>query len=153
MVSTSILKVDLVLDFFLLFLGVFGEYGLIGDGLCCRLRDLGVLLVWVMYLQRSSWPIKYCGTFASLKASPNVSHPCGLKYFLLLSTSLTNSTTLLSWTVSPLYFSSSFSFQLMSGLLFFQQELYLGLHCFWYAFQNFVVDQVLFHGFRCDCQG
>jgi hypothetical protein len=35
--------------------------------LCCRLRDLGVLLVWVMYLQRSSWPIKYCGTFASRK--------------------------------------------------------------------------------------
>jgi hypothetical protein len=30
---------------FLLFLGVFGEYSLIGDGLCCRLRDLGVLLV------------------------------------------------------------------------------------------------------------
>jgi hypothetical protein len=29
--------------------------------------------------------------------------------------------------------------------------LYLGFHCFWYAFQNFVVDQVLFHGFRCDC--
>jgi hypothetical protein len=28
-----------------LFLGVFGEYDLIGDGLCCRLRDLGVLLV------------------------------------------------------------------------------------------------------------
>jgi hypothetical protein len=26
-------------------LGVFGEYGLIGVGLCCRLRDLGVLLV------------------------------------------------------------------------------------------------------------
>jgi hypothetical protein len=26
-------------------------------------------------------------------------------------------------------------------------------HCFWYAFQNFVVDQVLFHGFRCDCHG
>jgi hypothetical protein len=41
---------------FLLFLGVFGEYSLIGDGLCCRLRDLGVLLVWVMYFQRSSWP-------------------------------------------------------------------------------------------------
>jgi hypothetical protein len=63
-------------------LGVFGEYGLIGVGLCCRLRDLGVLLVWLMYLQRSSWPIKSCGTFASRKASPNVSHPCGLKYFL-----------------------------------------------------------------------
>jgi hypothetical protein len=31
--------------------------------------------------------------------------------------------------------------------------LYLGLHCFWYAFQNFVVDQVLFHGFRCDYHG
>jgi hypothetical protein len=30
---------------FLLSLGVFGEYGLIGNGLCCRLRDLCVLLV------------------------------------------------------------------------------------------------------------
>jgi hypothetical protein len=30
---------------------------------------------------------------------------------------------------------------------------YLGLHCFWYVFQNFVVDQVLFHGFRYDCHG
>jgi hypothetical protein len=30
---------------FLLRVGVFGEYGLIGMGLCCRLRDLGVLLV------------------------------------------------------------------------------------------------------------
>jgi hypothetical protein len=50
---------------FLLFLGVFGEYSLIGDGLCCRLRDLGVLLVWVMYLQRSSWPIKSCGTLVT----------------------------------------------------------------------------------------
>jgi hypothetical protein len=30
---------------FLLFLGVFGEYGLIGEGLCCRLRDLGALFV------------------------------------------------------------------------------------------------------------
>jgi hypothetical protein len=29
-----------------------------------------------------------------------------------------------------------------TALHFFQQELYLGLHCFWYAFQNFVVDQV-----------
>ena len=85
---------------------------------CCRLRDLGVLLVWVMYLKRSSWPIKSCGTFASRKASPNVSHPCGLKYCILLSTSLTKSTPLLPWTVSPLYFSSPFSFKLMSGLLF-----------------------------------
>jgi hypothetical protein len=89
---------------------LFGEYGLIGEGLCCRLQDLGVLFVWVMYLQRSSWPIKSCGTFASHNASPNVSHPCGLKYFLLRSTSLTKSTTLLPWTVSPLYFSSPFSF-------------------------------------------
>ena len=126
---------------FLLLIAVFGEYDLIGEGLCCRLRDLGVLLVRVMHLQRSSWLIEFCGTFASRKASPNVSHPCGLKYFLLRSTSLTKSTTLLLRTVSPLYFSSPFSFQLMSGLLFI----------FWYAFQNFVVDQVLFHGFRCDC--
>ena len=89
---------------FLLFLGVFAECGLIGEGLCCRLRDLGVLFVWVMYFQRSSWPIKSCGTFASRKASPNVSHPCGLKYFLLLPL-----------TVSPLYFSSPFSLQAMLG--------------------------------------
>jgi hypothetical protein len=59
----------------------------------CRLRDFGVLFVW---------PIKSCGTFASRKASPNVSHPCGLKYFLLRSTSFTTSTTLLPLTVSPL---------------------------------------------------
>jgi hypothetical protein len=39
------------------------------------------------------------------------------------------------------------------GFQFFQQELCLGLHCFWYVVQNFVVDQVLFHGFRCDCHG
>jgi hypothetical protein len=26
-------------------------------------------------VQRSSWPIKSCGTFAYRKASPNVSHP------------------------------------------------------------------------------
>jgi hypothetical protein len=35
-----------------------------------------------------------------------------------------------------------------TALHLFQQELYFGLHCLWYAFQNFVVDQVLFHGFR-----
>jgi hypothetical protein len=64
-VSTSVLKVDPVLDFFLSVSWFFWEYGLIGDGLCCRLRDLGVFVVWVMYLQRSSWPIKFCETFAS----------------------------------------------------------------------------------------
>ena len=37
--------------------------------------------------------------------------------------------------------------------MYIKQELYLGLHCFWYAFQNVVVDQVLFHGFRCDGHG
>jgi hypothetical protein len=40
-----------------------------------------------------------------------------------------------------------------TALHFFQQELCLGLHRFWYTFQNFVVEQVLFHGFRCDCHG
>jgi hypothetical protein len=40
-------------------------------------------------------PRPCCGTFASRKASTNVSHLCGLKYFLLRSTSLTKSTTLL----------------------------------------------------------
>jgi hypothetical protein len=39
------------------------------------------------------------GTFASRKVSPNVSHPCVLKYFLLRSTSFTKSTTLLPLTV------------------------------------------------------
>ena len=129
---------------------LFGEYGLIGEGLCCRLRDLDVLFVWVMYRQRSSWLIKSCGTFASRTPSPNVSHPCGLKYFLLRSTSLAKSTMLLPWTVSPLYFSSPFLFQLMSELLFtfFNKSCALALIVF-----LFVVDQVLFHGFRCDCHG
>jgi hypothetical protein len=77
------------------------EYGLIGEGLCCRLRDLGVLFVWLMYLQRPSWPIKSCGTFASRKASPNVSFPCGLNYFLLRSTSLTKSSRLVAVAPEP----------------------------------------------------
>ena len=53
-----------------------------------------------------------------MEHSPNVSHPCGLKYFLLRSTSFTNSTTLLPLTVSPLYFSSPFSIQAMLGSAF-----------------------------------
>jgi hypothetical protein len=38
-------KKEVSLTSFLLFLGVFGEYCLIGERLCCRLRELGVLFV------------------------------------------------------------------------------------------------------------
>jgi hypothetical protein len=61
-------------------------------GLLYKLKSIG--------MDDTVLKIKSCGTFASRKASSNVSHPCGLKYFLFRSTSLTKSTTLLPLTVS-----------------------------------------------------
>ena len=79
-------------------------------GLLYKLKSIG--------MDDTVLKIKSCGTFASRKASSNVSHPCGLKYFLFRSTSLTKSTTLLPLTVSALYFCSPFSLQAMLGSAF-----------------------------------
>jgi len=118
-VSTSVLKVDPVLDFFLsaswCFWGVRSNKG--GTLLSfaryrCSFRLTDVSPAVLVTNQKS------CGTFASRKTSPNVSQPYGLKYFRLRSTSLTKYTTFLLLTVSPLYVSSPLSLQAMLGSAF-----------------------------------
>ena len=138
MVSTSVLKVDPVLDYFpsasWCFWGVRSKRGvtlLWFARFRCSFR-LNDVFPAVLVTNQILWNICFSQGFSECFPS------CLLKYFLL-----TKSTTLLPWTVFALYVGTA--------LHFFQQELCLGLHCFCCAFQHFVFDHGLFHGFRCEC--